>query len=1101
MKNQQIIAGIALACLSIGSAVRAQFEVAPAPVSDMSWRTARQLSDEIPATVSARPMTGAEHKMKASGSGPVIYGMMQYSDAWYNLDEGEAYPYGCYAMSKSSPAPFEMYAHSNLRANGGGCYTNAKIHYRMYQILAEEPYCYNWWMVVDTDNWTYVHSPSLSNEDNTIANDMTYDPIGKKIYAAVWGNYDGGATKLATVNADTGVTTEIATLPDLACLASNNFGELYGVELGTGMMYKIDKETGEYVEVGLTGLTPKYAQSASVDPETNVIYWCASLEDGTAGVYTLDTSTGKADLYFNLVDNDEFTCVFIEAPTKGLNAPAAITDFSMATVDGNSTVKFKAPQKAFDGSTLSGALTAKVYCDGKLIESKSVNAGAECNFSFKAGDGRHSITAFVENSIGAGPKTTRSLFTGNDVAAAPKDIKLEVKNNVATLTWNAPTEGLNGGTIDASKLNYTVVRYPGEEIVAENITSTTFTETLPDEMANYYYRVTAFSGESEGGSASSNAWFAGAAMTVPYIQGFDTAESMLGFTLIDGDGDKNTWAYSDFWKAAWSRFNSTEQEDDWMITPPIELKGGKEYTLKFRARAFDGDSPERFEVLMGKASDVASLTKTLVPATITDSETFREYGTDFTADADGVVFIGFHAMSPANSYRLIVDDIELTEGSAQIVPEVASRPATDLKIAFGDDKKISLSWTAPAEDINGNKINPDYLAYTVYRNDGKKIAEGIKNNYLTDTSLADETAQRMVYYQVTPVYGGKEGEAALSEFVVIGESLTVPFVESFAAQSLQNSPWTLSRLSGHAESLWTLQKQASNPDATAQDGDSGFATFVAYDKKAGIRERMTSPKIDLFSADHPVLTFWVYGTTADADETLEVQISHNDNVFETLQTIAIKADANGWKEYSIEIPRKHCKEQTMISFVGTTARGFNIHLDNVQINNGDASLEEYDLQAVALAVPALYPDEEATLTLEVYNNGLRGIDSYRVQLLVNGEKMVEANSSETLEPAGTMNYLFRLTPEQGDLDQTFRFQGKVICDKDTNPDNNVTDEVSVTVAVNALEEIGVATDECFEVYTPSGIRVMDNASLFDLQNLAEGIYVIRNPKRTLKIRK
>ena len=60
-------------------------------------------------------------------------------------------------------------------------------------------------------------------------------------------------------------------------MVANNFGELYGVELLTGVTYRIDKETGECVALGNSGISPKYMQSACIDPQTNVIYWLATL--------------------------------------------------------------------------------------------------------------------------------------------------------------------------------------------------------------------------------------------------------------------------------------------------------------------------------------------------------------------------------------------------------------------------------------------------------------------------------------------------------------------------------------------------------------------------------------------------------------------------------------------------------------------------------------------------------------------------------------------------------------------------------------------------------------------------------------------------------
>lgn len=1194
-----LVSGGCLLLSSLAVSAFSGFESAPQAAPDSSYRMPRTVKGaHASSRFSDQPFKGSNLKSaKAGANGPLIYGMMLYSDAWYNLDEDASFPYGCYEIQKGRTKPRAMFTHPNLMINGGGCYTDRQVHVRMYELLGEAPYLNNYYQVINTDDWVYVQDPILTNEQASVANDMTYDPISKKIYAAVWGNFDGGNTKLATINPTSGVPTEIATIPDMACLVANNFGELYGVELLTGMTYQFNKTTGEATPIGYTGLTPKYMQSACIDPETNVIYWLATLEDETSGIYTINTSTGKADLYYDLPDNDEFTCAFIEAATKGLNAPAALADFSVNATAGGSKVKFTAPSKAFDGSA-AGQLTVKVYADGREVYSKEVANGASDEFTVELGDGYHSVIGYAQNSVGEGPKSAVYHFTGNDAPAAPSNIHLDVVNNVATLTWDAPEYGLHGGTIEADKLSYNIVRYPGAEEVATEYKGNSFTETLPDVMANYYYKVTSVIGENIGGSGNSNSWFAGAAFTVPYTETFDTPESFNGFTCLDGDGDEESWTYSDFWKAAWSKYNKYEQSDNWLITPPIMFDANSTYQLSFLAKAFDEEYAERFEVLIGKAPTMEAMTQVIVPATITNDEKYQRYSGSFTTDASGILYIGFHAISPANSYRLLVDDIEVKLTNASGVPaavsdltatpaadgsnsvaltftapsktqdgsilsslesiqvyrgtsstpvktftnpapgsklewtddtapsgEVTYRvlgvndagngieasvttfvgfdtplPATNLKLTLDDEGNLNLTWKAPTTTVTGQPINPAYLHYDIWRNDGFKMVENYTSTSFTDPTLAGIEEQAMAYYQVDTYYGDKMGDVAIADYVIVGPSMSLPFKESFAEKSLENRPWVISRLTGHTDMRWTLQSQAATPSATSQDNDGGFASFVSYDQAAGIKERMTSPKIDLFSANHPVLKFWIYKIDGDAKETLEVQISNNDQQFTTLAAIPTKGSKSGWEEVTVEIPRKYCTESAMISFLGTTARGFNIHIDNIRIENGTSDLYEYDLEAVSLNVPDLFPDQTAELTLMVYNNGAMSIDKYSVALLVNGQQVITSNNDTPIASGETYNYIFKLTPEQADLNETFRFKGRVTCDVDVNQANNETEEVVVTVGVSGLSEIGIEADSLTTVFTLDGVVLLRDVPASELSTLPSGLYIIRSAGKTVKLR-
>lgn len=1198
MRKLKLITGSCLLLATLGVYAFSGFETAPKPTSKSDYRMTRTLPAIGNAGYSNAPFTHTDRKVstKASASGPKIYGLMQYSDSWWNLEEGESYPYGCYEISKANPNPTLYITNPNLKGNGGGCYTNHQIHYRLWEVLTEDPWFNNYYLVVNTDEWYFVQNPVLTHEQGSIANDMTYDPVSKKIYASVWSNFDGGASKLATINAVTGSADEIATIPEMACLAANNFGELYGVELLTGTTYRIDKTTGEYISLGFSGIHPKYMQSACVDPETNIIYWIAALEDDTAGVYTLNTTTGKADLYFSLPNNEEFTCAFIEAPTQGLNAPAALSDFSVAVTGEGSKIKFTAPDKAFDG-TSAGTLTVKVYADGNEIYSKNIAAGGSDEFLAQLGDGHHTVVAFAQNGIGEGPKSVVDHFTGNDAPAAPSNVTLSVANNVANLSWDAPTTGLHGGSIETDKLTYNITRYPEGEMVAENLNATTFSETLPDGMANYYYTVTSLIGESVGGTATSNSWFAGQAFEIPYIQTFDDPDSMNGFTILDGDGDGAAWEYSTFWKAAWSKYNKYEQSNNWLITPPIRFEANSTYKISFKACAFDEESPERFEVMFGKTPTMEGMTKTIVPSTITKNTKLETYTAEFTTDAEGVAYIGFHSISQANAYRLIIDDVEIrmtasagvpaavsdlkavpaADGSAKVTisfttPDksqdgtplkslsaveifrnseitpvykfdkptpgaklewtdenapsgdvsyrvVASNengsgietttkafvgfdtplPASNLKLVLNDKNELVVSWTPPMKTKNGHDINKEYLSYSIVRNDGTELASNIKTNSFTDSSLKEATEQKMVYYQITTLYGDKESDPAIGDFVIIGDPLQLPFKESFANKQLDNTPWIISRLTGHSNMRWSLQSQATTPDATSQDNDGGFASFLAYNQDSGIMERMTSPKIDLFSADHPVLKFYMYTLNANVNETLTVQISNNDQDFHTLKELRLKGDSDGWKEVTIDIPRKYCTESAMISFLGTSARGFNIHIDNIRIENGDKDLPNYDLEAVSLVVPDLVPDKDAKVVLTVYNNGLNTVDSYKVELFMNGISIIQSNADKAIASGETYQYIFTLTPEQSDLNQTFRFKGKVSSAVDTNPYNDETEEIAAVVRLAGLTEIGINAETMVSVYNLNGVAVMENVLAEELSRLPKGIYLVRNQGMTVKI--
>lgn len=156
---------------------------------------------------------------------------------------------------------------------------------------------------------------------------------------------DGGVTPIANLNGP------------LFCIAANKEGELFGID-GSGRLLNFDKSSGSYTLVGTTGFLPKYTQSATFDQKTGVLYW-AAMNDATSGLYTVDTTTGKATFVGNFQGQEEFGGLYIPGQAAVDAAPAAVENLTV-TYDVATTasmdISFTMPTTTFDGSALSGEL-------------------------------------------------------------------------------------------------------------------------------------------------------------------------------------------------------------------------------------------------------------------------------------------------------------------------------------------------------------------------------------------------------------------------------------------------------------------------------------------------------------------------------------------------------------------------------------------------------------------------------------------------------------------------------------------------------------------------------------------------------------------------
>jgi len=627
-------------------------------------------------TTAAAALTAASALMPAAASGtdalPTIYGSVIFNDNWYD-SQGQGTPqYGFYSFRPSSDITLSpVMIHGNLQINGGGTYSDRKIHYHLWEMYADDNSStgitfHNYFCKVDTDNWNMENTVDYSDNQDNVAYDMTYDPVSGKIYAVQWGPFEDDNAYFAEVNGDTGETVNIAKVRCMSALACDNFGRIYGIRTSDGMTCHLDQHTGEVIEIGLSGVVPKYVQSATVDPTTNVIYWAAMDENGNSELRTINTITGASTKIGDFEGGAELTCLFIEAPRGTLSAPGELTDVTLSTTDNKSGISAKLPLKSFDGNDITGDLTFEWYIDGKSAGTVTGAPGAEVSLEADATQGRHVIIALARNSAGEGPKVIREQWCGKDVPAAVTNLQFTITDGVANLSWEAPATGLRGGSIDPADTKYTVLRYPGAEIVAMGITQTSFTETLPTAAATYYYTVTAKNSLGEGGTATSNTIYTGHSSSLPYFQDFESEESADDFTIINSEEGRGWFRWHNTaqnFKAMACRFNKLDASDNWLILPPLPFATGQEYKLSYRVKVFDSESPEKYEITIGRDATVESQTGILSSAQTIKNEDWQTVEVPFKVQEDGLHNIAFHCVSPAMAYYLIVDDISVTQAS------------------------------------------------------------------------------------------------------------------------------------------------------------------------------------------------------------------------------------------------------------------------------------------------------------------------------------------------------------------------------------------------------------------------------------------------------
>ena len=642
----------------------------------------------------------------ASGSQLTLYGSMTTNPAWGDNTTGK---YGMYTFTSPSYTTTQLKADDDLVPNGGGV------------LVGDTYYCINFYSFYgykfvyferyNANTWEFLNDEKTSIQD--VATDLTYDPITEKVYGCFVNDNDNGYV-WATLNLETGKRQQIAPIDNsMIALAANAEGVIYGIDCDANL-YTVNKATGAQTLVGATGLDiDNITQSAVFDMRKNELYWTACLKDGTTGLYKVNTSTGEASLVVTFPDKEQYQGIFIKTPLAEDGAPAAVTSVTPNFVKGSCTgaVSFTAPVKTFAGDDLTGDLTYTVTANGTTMATGTTTAGADVNVTVTVPGGQTKFGVTTSNAVGKSPSTVVDIFVGKDAPAAVGNLKLEVTDRETgnvRLSWAAPSTTLNGGYLDAEALRYKVVRYPDSVTVAENMTACEYTEKLGTEaLVQYSYQVTPSVGDLVGTPAVSNKVKMGSHCVVPYVETFDTPESLDNFTVIDGYDDGDTWVFRTGWDMVQSRYSFKNPMDEWLITPPIYLEQGKLYKLTFTSSS-KRVYPDRLEVKMGQGTSAQNMVTTLVKDTLYTTDEYvtdvvYDFDLDVKVDKTGDYNIGFHAMADQPQMSdLRLDDIRLTEVSALDCPD----RVTDLTATAGAQGALNatIAFNTPTKDVDGNVL-------------------------------------------------------------------------------------------------------------------------------------------------------------------------------------------------------------------------------------------------------------------------------------------------------------------------------------------------------------------------------------------------------------
>lgn len=633
--------------------------------------------------------------------------VVTYSDSWTELSQEP----GVYTFDTTMPISLrQAFVSDEYIPSGGAFFTD---NYYILTTVSQD------WFSGEIDVYSYKYTRNDWEEISYAVQDLyslynciCYDPIDNLAYGYFfndevgdWGYMDVNTLKV----------THLSPMSlQLVALAINEKGEAYGV--GTdGVFYSVDKKTGDLSKIGDTGLAPEYMQSTAFGQD-GTLYWAASEED-SSGLYTIDVATGNASLVGAFPNNEEISALYSVYSASNNRVPAMATDLKadVSGIDLTFPFSFTVPTRNYGGSSLSGEVEYVVSIDGITAAKGNAEPGAEVSISLTVEKpGYHLVKVDLSNADGQSEPATLRSWIGVDQPKAVRNAKIEKSGDSSiTISWTAPSGGVNNGYFNADMLTYTVTRLPERKVVAENLKATSFTDNieLTEGQSLIRYLVTPVADGIEGPATETSGVVIGKPYQVPVEFTFDNEEDYNIFTVIDNNEtvtlDSGLWQFTPSGEAA-GYVGGTKDGDDWLITPSVYLKARTEYMLSHDVLCYADNWPEEYSVYLGTSPDIDGMTRQLVAPTTIWWDEYRTKTETFTVDQDGIYYIGFHATSDAGSAFFLLDNIKLRELYSVDSPAAVK----DLKVTAGELGAASafISFTTPANTVGEAQLDGQFSA-------------------------------------------------------------------------------------------------------------------------------------------------------------------------------------------------------------------------------------------------------------------------------------------------------------------------------------------------------------------------------------------------------
>ncbi|MDE6582199.1 MAG: choice-of-anchor J domain-containing protein, partial [Duncaniella sp.] len=709
----------------------------------------------------------------------VLCGIMVSNDDWTSTEDA-----GIYTVEVKSDGEIKCLHKSADMANTAAAIIHNNL---LYAVTASPEGCY--YNQYSSTDWTRKSHQAI--DEINVPSDLTYDPVSGKTIGGFWDSDYGGYSIVASFglgDAERKPLTGYWDERDFFAFAATPEGTVYSLYGSFNYLVKVNvtnrnASTPIVERIKSTGLDPKYNMiagkvgSMTYDEANKRLLAIIPQEDGWGSnkrnwtsLVEINPETGVTTEIRQMPGNACFAGIYVMETVTDPMAPATATGLSVvpnAMDPLSAKVSFSIPAVTYGGAPLTEKVMAIVDVNGSVSVHGYYNAGDEVEIPVNLAEGDNTVKVTLATDALRGESVEKTIFAGEDAPLEVSNVRVSIDGGVATIDWEAPAGGANGGSIIPANITYVVTRMPDNKVIADGTASTSVTDKdLPPVARSIYYTVKARNSKGESKAVESNRVPAAGAFGIPFSETFDSADDFALWTVIDPNGGP-AWAYNDG-QADYLNNPGLVAGDDWLISPAINLEAGKSYKLRYEYRTGGYQKAENFEIKAGTALKPEAMTVDVAEHNGVTNTKYTAAEASFKATESGKWYIGIHYVGPAENYRLMIDNITLTEFDGRVPAKVS-----DLKVSPKNpgSLEVSVEFTVPTLDADGNELSSVSKA-ELYREDVSatvpvKIFDGITPG---QALCYDDTVEKAgKYTYAAKVYNANECGVVASVTEFIGE--------------------------------------------------------------------------------------------------------------------------------------------------------------------------------------------------------------------------------------------------------------------------------------------------------------------------------------------